>query len=384
MPTRDRGRQTWRTDFQMDVLRVNLKGRAYDIVVGSDLLARSGDLLRRLDLGRHLGIVTHPDLAERYPYGPQLVASLRAAGFRVSVVTVPPGEASKSLEQVARLCRELVSAGMDRGSAILALGGGVVGDLAGFVAGTLFRGIAFINLPTTLLAQVDSSVGGKTGVNLPEGKNLVGAFYQPRLVAADVLTLRTLPAREFRSGLAEVVKHAMIADPGLFQTLEADADRVLERDPAILQRIVARNCAIKAQVVEEDERETGRRAVLNFGHTIGHALEAAAGYGAITHGEGVAYGMLAATTLSVRRGLCPPEDARRLAALLRRLGLLPGRSPSPELLESYIVRDKKVRDGVLQFVLTPGVGSVTLAPISDLEEVRAAIRDLDLRLQDQT
>ena len=360
----------------MNTLRVNLKGRAYDILVGANLLCRSGDLIRRLELGRRLGLVTHPALAETYGYASAVVSSLRAAGHDVSVVTVPPGEESKSLDQAAHLCRELVRAGLDRGSAILSLGGGVIGDLAGFVAATLFRGIAFVNLPTTLLAQVDSSVGGKTGVNLPEGKNLVGTFHQPRLVVADVLTLRTLPVREFRSGLAEVVKHAMIADQELFRILEKDADRILERDPPTLQAIIARNCAIKARVVEADEREAGMRAVLNFGHTVGHAVETAAGYGTITHGEAVAYGMLVATALSVRRGLCPPADASRLERLLRRFDLVPTACVSPELVEKYILRDKKMRDGVLQFVLTPGVGSVTLAPISGWMDLREALHDL--------
>ena len=214
----------------MNALRVNLKGRAYDILVGANLLSRSGDLIRGLELGRRLGLVTHPALADTYGYTSAVVSSLREAGHDVSVVTVPPGEESKSLDQASHLCRELVRVGLDRSSAILSLGGGVIGDLAGFVAATLFRGIAFVNFPTTLLAQVDSSVGGKTGVNLPEGKNLVGTFHQPRLVVADVLTLRTLPVREFRSGLAEVVKHAMIADQELFRILEEDSDRILERD----------------------------------------------------------------------------------------------------------------------------------------------------------
>src|SRR3990172_5024478 len=310
----------------MDTIRVNLGNRSYDIHVGANLLPQVGDLIRPLTLSRHVGLVTHPDLATRY--GPIVAESLRRGGHEVSLLTVPPGEESKSLEQAGRLCRELVGARLDRGSALCGLGGGVIGDLAGFVAATLYRGVPFINLPTTLLAQVDSSLGGKTGVNLPEGKNLVGAFHQPRLVVADVLTLRTLPEREFRSGLAEVVKHGMIADPELFGTLEERADRILARDPDFLRVIVTRSCAIKAKVVEADEQETGLRAMLNFGHTVGHALEAALGYGSITHGEAVAYGMLVAATLSVRRGLCPEGDVGGLRALLERFGLLG--APVPE------------------------------------------------------
>jgi 3-dehydroquinate synthase len=364
-------------------LRVNLAGRAYDILVGSDLLGRAGELLRPLRLGRRLGIVTHPTLIESQGYAAAVTESLRAAGHQVHVISVPSGEESKSFDQAVRLSRELVRAGLDRGSALLGLGGGVIGDLVGFVAATLYRGIPFVNLPTTLLSQVDSSVGGKTGINLPEGKNLVGVFHQPSLVVADVGTLATLPEREFRSGLAEVVKHAMIADAGLFAILERDVDRVLARRPEVLEPIVATNCAIKARIVEQDEREAGGRAVLNFGHTVGHAVEAALGYGAVTHGEGVAYGMLVAAALSVRRGLCPPDDALRLEALLRRYDLLPALPPQPELLENYIVRDKKMRDGVLQFVLTPGVGGVTLAPVSDLTEVRAALEAMEARLRNR-
>jgi 3-dehydroquinate synthase len=270
----------------------------------------------------------------------------------------------------------MVRALLDRGSALVGLGGGVIGDLTGFVAAILYRGVPFINLPTTLLAQVDSGVGGKTGVNLPEGKNLVGAFHQPRLVVADVLTLRTLPEREFRSGLAEVVKHGMIAEPELFGFLEERADRILTRDPDTLRAIVTRSCAIKAKVVEADEQETGLRAMLNFGHTVGHALEAALGYGSITHGEAVAYGMLVAATLSVRRGLCPEGDVGRLRALLERFGLLGAPVPSPESLETYMVSDKKARDGLLQFVLTRGVGSVTFAPVFERGELRKALESL--------
>lgn len=358
----------------MDTIHVNLGNRGYDIHIGSDLLGQVGDLVQPLGLGRQLGLVTHPGLAESY--GSVAAESLRRAGHEVSLLTVPPGEESKSLEEAVRLSRALVRARLDRGSVLVGLGGGVIGDLAGFVAATLYRGIPFINLPTTLLAQVDSSVGGKTGVNLPEGKNLVGAFHQPHLVVADVLTLRTLPEREFRSGLAEVVKHGMIADPVLFQRLEEQAEGILARDPGALQEIVRRSCAIKARVVEADEREAGPRAMLNFGHTVGHAVEAALGYGVITHGEAVAHGMLVAVALSVRRGLCPEPDAVRLRDLLTRFGLPGVPLPSPESLETYMLSDKKARNGVLQFVLTRGVGSVTFAPVFNQDELRLALQDV--------
>ena len=358
----------------MQTVRLDLGKSAYDIHIGSDVLRQVGGLVRPLNLGRQLGLVTHPALAELY--ASVVVESLRRAGHEVSLLTVPPGEESKSLEEAVRLSRALVRGRLDRGSALLALGGGVIGDLAGFVAATLYRGIPFVNLPTTLLAQVDSSVGGKTGVNLPEGKNLVGAFHQPCLVVADVLTLRTLPEREFRSGLAEVVKHGMIADAAFFEGLERQADRILARDPDALQGMVARSCAIKTSVVERDERESGLRAMLNFGHTVGHAIEAALGYGAITHGEAVAHGMVVATALSVLRGLCPEGDARRLQELLGRFGLLDAPLPPPESLETYMVSDKKARNGVLQFVLTRGVGSVTFAPVLDREELRRGLREV--------
>jgi 3-dehydroquinate synthase len=356
----------------METVRVELASRSYEIHVAGDLLPRTADLLGPLGLGPRLAMVTHPGLVE--PYGKLVEQSLLRAGHQVTCCLVPPGEESKSLEQAGRLAREMVSAGLDRGSAVLALGGGVVGDLAGFVAAILFRGVAFVNLPTTLLSQVDSSVGGKTGVNLPEGKNLLGAFHQPRLVLADVGTLRTLPGREFQSGLAEVVKHAMIADAGLFVLLETQAERILRREPGVLQRVVAKNCAIKAAVVEADEREGGRRAILNFGHTVGHAIEAALAYGTVTHGEAVARGMVVAAEVSVRRGLCPRQDADRLVGLLRRFGLLTAPLPALEALEKYIVSDKKRRAGVLQFVLTHGVGGVSLAPLSGLDELQAALR----------
>jgi len=359
----------------MMIVRVNLGEHSYDICVGQGLLARLGELLQPLGIGRRVAVVTHPALCDTHNYADSVIRCLSGAGHDVSLLTVPSGEGSKSLAHAERLWRDLAGAGLDRSSAVLALGGGVVGDLAGFVAATLYRGIRFVTLPTTLLAQVDSSVGGKTGINLPEGKNLVGIFHQPCLVAADVLTLQTLPEREFRSGLAEVVKHAMIADAELFALLEGEAGRILARDPDLLQTIVATNCAIKARVVERDEREAGVRAVLNFGHTVGHAVEATLGYGVVTHGEAVAYGMLVAAALSVRRGLCPRADAARLAALLGRFALVPAAPPSPELLENYMVRDKKTRDGVLQFVLTPGVGNVTVAPVSDRNDLWEALQN---------
>jgi 3-dehydroquinate synthase len=278
---------------------------------------------------------------------------------------------------VAALYDRFVAAGLDRASAVVALGGGVVGDLAGFAAATYLRGIALVQCPTTLLAQVDSSVGGKVAINLPQGKNLVGAFYQPRIVLADTSVLATLAVREFRSGLAEVVKTAAIADPGLFELLEREAGRLAPDAADLLAGIVMRCCRIKAQVVTLDERELGLRAVLNFGHTLGHALEAAAGYGRLAHGEAVAIGMVAAARLSRNRGLCRDADVARLARLLARLGL-PVRSPLPgDRVLPYLAQDKKGRRGVPRFVLTGGIADVTLAAVDDLEEVRKALEAID-------
>jgi shikimate kinase/3-dehydroquinate synthase len=348
----------------------------YEILAGDGLLPHVGRYVRPLRFGRRLAVVTHPELAGPLGYAAAVVESLRREGHDPVVLTVPPGEDSKSLERVGVLVRAMVDAGLDRAGGVLALGGGVVGDLAGVVAAILFRGVPFVNLPTTLLSQVDSSVGGKTGVNLPEGKNLVGAFYQPRLVVADVRTLATLPEREFASGLAEVVKHAMIADAGLFRYLEEHVEHIRAREPEVLRTVVARNCAIKAAVVEEDERETGRRMVLNFGHTVGHAIEAALAYGTVTHGEAVARGMAVAAALSVRRGLCPPEAAARLTVLLRRFGLLTAPPPPLPVLEKYLLTDKKRRDGRLQFVLASRVGNAILSPIANPDELQAALDDV--------
>jgi 3-dehydroquinate synthase len=256
---------------------------------------------------------------------------------------------------------------------VIALGGGVIGDLAGYAAATYLRGLPLIQVPTTLLAQVDSSVGGKTGVNLREGKNLVGAFYQPSLVVADIQTLKSLPPRQLRAGLSEVVKYGMIADSELFGYIESHLDQVLRGEEEPLAFLVARSCAIKAKVVEQDEREEGLRAILNFGHTVGHAIEAATGYRRLLHGEAVAIGMVVATALSVMRGLCAEDDLQRLRSLLRRIGL-PTISPIelPTILKS-ISYDKKIKNNMIYFVLTKGVGHVTVAPISDRHELRRAL-----------
>ncbi len=301
--------------------------------------------------------------------------SLRGAGFSPALLAVPAGEASKSLHRVEELCEGMAAAGLDRGSLVVALGGGVVGDLAGFAAAVFGRGIPVVQVPTTVMAQVDSSVGGKTGVNLRAGKNLVGAFHPPALVVADVETLRTLPPREWNEGWAEAAKHGVIADRALLN----DLARLARSDDDAVAAMVARNVRIKASVVAADEFErAGRRELLNFGHTLGHALETAAGYGTFLHGEAVAVGMMAAARLSRRLAGLPVDDEAALEELLLRLGL-PVRFPagvSTDALIEAMRRDKKFRAGRLRFVLTPRLGEALVSDDVDEEAARAAIGEL--------
>ena len=295
-------------------VRVALPGREYDVLVGSKLSANCGSRIAQLGLGRHCALVTDSNVAPLYAEGVE--RSLAEAGISPVKVTVPAGEDSKSMVIAEDVCRQMIRAGLDRRSFLVALGGGVVGDLAGFVAAIYYRGIPFVQIPTTIVAQVDSSVGGKTGVNAPEGKNLIGAFHQPRLVIADTDTLATLPEREFNEGFAEVIKHAAIRDPEMF-------DPIMAVDgPRDLEGLVARNVAIKARVVEEDERETsGTRAHLNYGHTIGHAIEAAGEYGRFLHGEAISLGLVAAGILSVSKADLPKAEGERVKAALEKFKL---------------------------------------------------------------
>ncbi|MDE2180781.1 MAG: 3-dehydroquinate synthase [candidate division NC10 bacterium] len=350
---------------------VALGSRSYQIVVGTGLLKQLGDLCGELLLSRRVMIVTNPVVGRLY--GARVTASLRRAGFQVATTEVPAGERAKSLRQAAGLYRAFLHNRMDRRAAVVALGGGVIGDLAGYAAATFLRGLPLIQVPTTLLAQVDSSVGGKVAVNLPAGKNLVGAFYQPSLVVADVQTMKSLPPRQMRAGLAEVVKYGMIADRELFAYVETHLDAILRAEEEPLTHLVTRSCAIKAQVVEQDEREEGMRAILNFGHTVGHALETTAGYRRLLHGEAIAIGMVVATMLSVNRNLCEHEDLDRLRRLLTRIGLPTRASVDTRSILHTIGYDKKVRNQMIYFVLTKGIGHATLAAISDLGELRAAI-----------
>ncbi len=349
----------FRTLTGMRTVTVSLGSRSYPILVGEDLLPSLGRRCRSLGLASSCAVIADAQVAPRY--GATAMSSLEAAGFHPTLVTVPAGEPAKRLKVVEACFDQLAAQRLERKSFVVALGGGVTGDLAGFVAASYLRGIAFVQVPTTLLAQVDSSVGGKVGVNLASGKNLVGAFHQPRLVLCDLDTLRTLPDREFRAGLAEVIKYGILCDPALFRRLERDLDRILARDPKVLAPIIARCCEIKAEVVAEDETESGRRATLNFGHTVGHAIEAITAYGRYLHGEAISVGQVAAALLSQKLLQMPAADVARIRVLFERAGL----PTTLRLSKAQRVRlfgamrlDKKVAGGEVKFVLARRIGDV--------------------------
>ena len=345
-------------------IRVELSVDPYPIVIGSGALHRLGEqiLEQGFRAGTKVLVVTNAVVHDHY--GAAALASLRAAGFEAGTLVIEAGEDQKTPATVALIHDACFERRLERGSLLVALGGGVVGDMAGFAAATWLRGIAVVQVPTTLLAMVDAAIGGKTGVNHPGGKNLIGAFHQPRLVLIDPATLATLPPREFRAGMAEVIKYGVIGDGQLFAELEAASDRLAAIDtlpPALLQRILERSAAAKARVVAADEREGGLRAILNYGHTLGHVVEALCGYGTWLHGEAVAIGMVAAGELSLERGLWRPEDQARQRALIAAAGL-PLRWPelASEAVLTCLQGDKKVRDGRVRFVLPSAIGSVEI------------------------
>ena len=358
----------------MRTVHVSLGDRSYPIFIGGKVLSDLGSHCADLQLGRTCAIISDRNVAPLY--AAKAAASLRKAGFDPLLLTLAPGESSKNLRIFQSCCDRLAGHRLERKSFIVALGGGVIGDLAGFVAAAYLRGIDFVQVPTTLLAQVDSSVGGKVGVNLAAGKNLVGAFHQPRLVLCDLATLRTLPLREFRAGLAEVIKYGIIYDEELFERLERDLPRLLRRDAAALVEVVARCCEIKADVVRQDEKETGLRAILNFGHTVGHAIEAVAGYGKYLHGEAISIGQVAAAELSVRVTGLPPEDAKRIETLFVRAGLPTCIKLSAQRQKALIGAmrlDKKVSDGQIKFVLAYEIGRVEPGHKIPSEWIREAL-----------
>lgn len=358
----------------MRVLEVPLPGRNYRIHVGTRLLPTLGRECTQLELGQRCAVISDTQVAPRYAEA--TLDSLRSAGFEPVLVRVPSGERAKNLEVVARCYDRLAAHRLERRSFIVALGGGVVGDLAGFVAASYLRGIPFVQLPTTLLAQVDSSVGGKVGVNLKAGKNLVGAFHQPKLVLCDLDTLSTLPPREYRAGLAEVIKYGIIDDARLFRRLEKSMGKLLEKDPHELEPVVARCCEIKAAVVLEDEKETGRRAILNFGHTIGHGIEASVGYGRYRHGEAISIGQVAAAKLSVALAGLTASESDRIRHLFERAGLPVALRLSERQFKELTAAmrlDKKVTAGSVRFVLSPKLGQAIWGQEVPEELIRASL-----------
>ncbi|MGO9390456.1 3-dehydroquinate synthase [Rhodoblastus sp.] len=359
---------------------VKLGARAYDILIGPDLVGHAGEKLAQLAPGAGAFIVTDANVGGLWLA--KLQASLDAAGVRHGHLVLPPGEATKDYAHFQELCEAALEARMERGDYLVALGGGVIGDLTGFAASCLRRGMGFVQIPTSLLSQVDSSVGGKTGINSGHGKNLIGAFHQPSLVLADTNTLATLPPREFAAGYAEVVKYGLIDRPDFFDWLETHWPAVFRRGPE-LDHAIAVSCESKAAVVARDETEQGDRALLNLGHTFGHALEKLVGYDSarLVHGEGVAIGMACAFRFSATQGLCRPEAAERVETHLRAVGLMtrirqiPGWSAGADEIVAAMAQDKKVRRGALTFILARAIGQSFIARNVEPEAVRAFLDD---------
>jgi 3-dehydroquinate synthase len=343
----------------------------YSVVCGAGALQRAGREIAKLGRFSGMHIVSAPKVWRAV--GNKIQSALAMKNSR-ALHLMDDAESAKNLRTVDSLCRTLTQSGADRKSLLIAVGGGVIGDVAGFVAATYLRGIAVVHVPTTVVAQVDSSVGGKTGVNLPEGKNLVGAFYPPLLVLSDPDLLRSLPEREFRGGLAEMIKHAVIGDAKMFAYLESNMERVERRDRAALAYLIPRNVEIKAHVVSRDERESGLREILNFGHTFAHALESVTHYKRYQHGEAVAWGMMAAALLGHEAGITPADDVSRIVSLVRRMGPLP---PWPRVAPTVLIdamrSDKKSRDGHLRFVLTPRIGQAAAYDRIPLEAVERVV-----------
>ncbi|MDX2239027.1 MAG: 3-dehydroquinate synthase [Hyphomonadaceae bacterium] len=356
-------------------VRVDLGARGYDVLIGQRLIAGAGDAIAPFAPNRRAFVVTDDNVAALH--ADALRAALQAAGLAAVQIVLPPGEQTKSFAVLETLCGRLLDAGLDRKDMLIALGGGVIGDLVGFAAAILLRGVDFVQIPTTLLAQVDSSVGGKTAIDMPQGKNLVGAFHQPRLVLADLDALATLPPREMRAGYAEVVKYGLIDDAAFFAWCEVNGARVIDGDIAALRIAVDHAVRAKARIVAADEREAGARALLNLGHTFGHALEACSGFGdALLHGEAVAAGMALAHRFAHELALAPQADAARVDRHLRALGYaidlptLPGGPYEADALVAAMAHDKKTEAGALTFILTRGIGRAF---------VQKGVRDADVR-----
>ncbi|MEJ2695323.1 MAG: 3-dehydroquinate synthase [Candidatus Sulfobium sp.] len=344
----------------MQKIRVELADRSYNIAIDSGMLAGIGRALEKFEFSARLALVSNPTVYGLY--GQTVSDSMRASGFELIEIIIPDGEEYKNLAWVENIYGELLKARLDRKSAVVALGGGVIGDITGFAASTYMRGVDFVQVPTTLLAQVDSSVGGKTGVNHPLGKNMIGSFWQPRLVWIDTDTLKTLPRRQYLAGISEVIKYGVIWDADFFAFLEENRDKLLDMEGDTVAHVVKRSCEIKADVVSRDEREAGLRAILNYGHTIGHAIETASGYGKHLHGEAVAMGMCLEARLAQAKGLVGAEDAGRIEDLVRSYGL-PAELPAdadPAVLFSSMQLDKKAVSGELRCVLPERIGRVRI------------------------
>jgi len=353
-------------------INVSLADRSYPILIGSGLLKGFGRELSEINFPQRIAIISNPTVVDLY--GQIVNHSLISSGFSPLHLNVPDGEEYKSLTILESIYDFLLTNGFDRGCGLIALGGGVIGDMAGFAAATFLRGVPYIQVPTTLLSQVDSSVGGKTAVNHPLGKNLIGAFYQPEMVLIDIAVLNTLDPREVSAGLAEVVKYGVIRDAEFFCWLEDNVQQLREREPKALIHAIKRSCQIKADIVAVDEREGSIRAILNYGHTFGHAIENLSGYGQWKHGEAVSVGMIVASKISAQNGLCSQHDVDRLTQLLKALDL-PTEPPNFSL-DAYVVsmqRDKKVKQGHLTLVLNQGIGEAVLHQVSDISSVFSSI-----------
>jgi 3-dehydroquinate synthase len=357
---------------------VNLPDRSYNILIENDSLANLGQEMSQLNLGKKVLLVSNPEIFDYY--GKIALNSLEKAGFTVFTHLIPAGESYKTLDSIAQIYDTALAQRLERSSTMVALGGGVIGDMTGFAAATWLRGINFVQVPTTLLAMVDASIGGKTGVNHPQGKNLIGAFYQPKLVFIDPSVLKTLPVREFRAGMAEVIKYGVIWDADLFKQLEdaGDLASFSQMNPDLLQTIITKSCQAKADVVGKDEREAGLRAILNYGHTIAHGIESLTGYTRINHGEAVAMGMVAAGAIAVQLGMWTTSENQRQTALIAKAGLetqIPPLNPD-EMIEA-LTADKKVKDGKVRFILPTAIGKVTISDRVTSSMVREVLPPTD-------
>ncbi len=353
-------------------IQVGLGERSYPIAIGTGIIAQTGASLQAANMANRCAVISDDRVAALY--SGQVMASLRQAGLDAELLVFPHGEASKQLATIGELASRLADLGFDRGDGLIALGGGVVGDITGFLASVYLRGVPFVQIPTSLLAQVDSSVGGKTGVDIPQGKNLIGTFYQPRAVFIDTDVLHTLPRDEFLGGMAEVIKYGASMDSDFFSWLGQHRQAILALDPTVIIPMIRRCCEMKAKVVEQDEREGGLRRILNFGHTIGHAVEAASGYQLI-HGFAVAIGMQAVADLAVRCGVADPTVAVRIGELLRAYELPTAIPPDHDLatLRAFLRTDKKTRGGRLFFVLPEQIGSVRITDQVEEADVDAVL-----------